>query len=117
MTQSFLDLVDLASERLGGAVVAANDEFFAAEGKPDQTRRRRSGSKGSTPSAANGWTAGKRGGGASDGAYDWCVVRLGAPGIVRGVDVDTAHFKGNFPEACAIDVCDLARPAGSRRRS
>ena len=25
----FVDLVDLASERLGGAVVAANDEFFA----------------------------------------------------------------------------------------
>ncbi|MCU1383352.1 MAG: hypothetical protein JWL71_2049, partial [Acidobacteria bacterium] len=31
MTGSFVELVDLASERLGGAVVAANDEFFAAK--------------------------------------------------------------------------------------
>ena len=29
MSASFLELVDLASERLGAAVVAANDEFFA----------------------------------------------------------------------------------------
>jgi allantoicase len=29
------------------------------------------------------------------------------PGILRGVDVDTTHFRGNCPEACAIDVCDL----------
>ena len=28
------------------------------------------------------------------------------PGIVRGVDVDTAFFKGNYPESCAIDACD-----------
>src|SRR5207253_4081494 len=37
--------------------------------------------------------------------FDWCIVRLGLRGIVRGVDVDTAFFKGNFPEACALDGC------------
>jgi allantoicase len=31
MTAAFQELVDLASERLGAAVVAANDEFFAAK--------------------------------------------------------------------------------------
>ena len=31
MTAPFLDLVDLASERLGAAVVSANDEFFERE--------------------------------------------------------------------------------------
>ena len=29
MSASFVDLVDLAAERLGASVVAANDEFFA----------------------------------------------------------------------------------------
>ena len=29
MSSDFRDLIDLASERLGGAVIAANDEFFA----------------------------------------------------------------------------------------
>jgi allantoicase len=36
--------------------------------------------------------------------HDWCLVRLGVPGIVRGVVVDTAHFKGNFPEACSLEA-------------
>jgi allantoicase len=42
--------------------------------------------------------------------HDWCIIRLGVPGVVRGVNVDTTHFKGNFPEACAIDACDLSEP-------
>src|SRR5207249_814309 len=33
-------------------------------------------------------------------------VRLGMPGFVRGFDIDTAFFRGNFPESCAIDACD-----------
>jgi allantoicase len=39
--------------------------------------------------------------------HDWCVIRLGARGIVRGVDVDTSFFNGNYPASCAIDACDL----------
>jgi allantoicase len=38
--------------------------------------------------------------------HDWSVARLGARGIVRGIDLETTHFKGNYPEAFAIDVCD-----------
>ncbi len=105
MTATFLDLVDLASERMGGAVVAANDEFFAAkehlikadapiwiEGKYTERGK-----------WMDGWETRRR----REAGHDWCVLRLGAPGVIRGVDVHTAFFKGNFPEACAIDVCDL----------
>jgi allantoicase len=106
MTQPFVDLVDLASERLGGAVVAANDEFFAPREnliKPESavwiegkyTERGK---------WMDGWETRRR----REPGDDWCVVRLGVAGIIRGVDVDTAYFKGNFPEACAIDVCDVA---------
>ena len=35
--------------------------------------------------------------------HDWCLIRLGAPGIIRGVVVDTAHFTGNFPEQCSLE--------------
>jgi allantoicase len=40
--------------------------------------------------------------------HDSAVVRLGAPGLIRGVVVDTAHFLGNFPPRCSIDAtwCD-----------
>jgi allantoicase len=109
MSAPFLDLVDLASERLGAAVVAANDEFFAPKEnliKPEAaiwiegkyTERGK---------WMDGWETRRR----REPGHDWCIVRLGGAGIIRGVDVDTAYFKGNYPEACAIDVCDVAAPA------
>ena len=36
--------------------------------------------------------------------HDWCIVRLGVPGVVRHVVVDTSHFKGNFPESCSVET-------------
>jgi allantoicase len=99
----FSDLIDLASERLGAAVVAANDEFFAPKEnliRPDAPRWR---AEDYTERGKwmDGWETRRRRG-AGD---DWCIVRLGVPGIARGVDVETTHFKGNCPEACSIEVC------------
>jgi len=37
--------------------------------------------------------------------HDWCIVRLGAAGVVRGVVVDTAYFRGNYPESCRLEGC------------
>src|SRR5581483_5351224 len=50
----------------------------------------------------DGWETRRR----RDAGHDWCIVRLGAPGVVHGIDVDTAFFKGNYPESCAVDVSD-----------
>jgi allantoicase len=36
---------------------------------------------------------------------DWAIVRLGVPGVVRAVVVDTAFFTGNYPVACSADAC------------
>src|SRR2546423_9661288 len=101
----FTELVDLASERLGGAVVAANDEFFAekenllkpsapvfVEGKHTDRGK-----------WMDGWETCRR----RTPGYDWCVVRLGFRGIIRGVLVDTSFFRGNYPESCSLEVCDL----------
>ena len=33
---------------------------------------------------------------------DWIVISLGAPGLVKRVEVDTAHFKGNYPDRCSV---------------
>jgi allantoicase len=95
-------LVDLASERLGGAVLAANDEFFAPKERlilpgpavfiPDKYTDR--------GKWMDGWETRRR----REPGHDWCVLRLGLPGIVRRVVVDTAHFKGNYPESCSVDV-------------
>lgn len=107
MSASFLELIDLAGERLGGAVVSANDEFFAP--KENLVRRGgpvwREGEYTERGKWMDGWETRRR----RDPGHDWCIVRLGAPGIVRGVDVETTYFKGNFPEACAIDLCEVDR--------
>ncbi len=103
MTPTFQDLLDLASARMGAAVVAANDDFFAPKEnliKPEAPRwiEGRYTDRGKW---MDGWETRRR----RDGeTYDWCVVRLGARAVVRGVDVETTHFAANFPEACAIDV-------------
>ncbi|HEX8216440.1 MAG TPA: allantoicase, partial [Allosphingosinicella sp.] len=37
--------------------------------------------------------------------HDWCVIRLGAPGVVAGFEIDTRHFTGNYPPGAEIEVC------------
>ena len=100
--------------RLRGSVMAASDEFFAAKenlikpGAPAfvpesydakgqvydgwETRRRR-GPDGTLPDQA---------------ARDWVIVRLGVPGAVRSIVVDTAFFTGNYPQACSADACSIS---------
>jgi allantoicase len=105
VTASFTDLVDLASERLGSAVIDANDEFFAP--KENLIKQAapvwREGEYTERGKWMDGWETRRR---RDEGDHDWCVIRLGVTGVVRGVDVHTAFFKGNFPESCAIDVGD-----------
>jgi len=105
----FTDLVDLASERLGGAVLFANDEFFA----PKENLLKASapvfieGKYTERGKWMDGWESARR----RTPGFDWCLVRLGAAGRVRGVVVDTAHFRGNFPESCSLDACAAAPDA------
>src|SRR2546425_3556370 len=99
----FTELIDLSSERLGGAVLFANDEFFAPkenllkplapvfiEGKYTDLGK-----------WMDGWESRRR----RTPGFDWCIIRLGLPGVIRGVVVDTSHFKGNYPEQCSIEAC------------
>jgi allantoicase len=108
MTHAFLNLIDLASEDLRASVVAANDDFFAP--KENLIRAAAPVWIGDRYTDHGKWMDGWETRRRREPGHDWCVVRLGAPGIVRGVDVETTHFKGNSPEACAIDVCDLPAP-------
>lgn len=37
--------------------------------------------------------------------YDYCIVRLGLPGQIAGVDIDTSFFTGNYPPSASVDAC------------
>ena len=101
----FTDLPDLASARVGGRALFANDEFFAARGnlvKPEPAVFI-PGKYTARGKWMDGWETRRR----RTPGHDWCVLQLGLRGIVRGVDVDTRHFVGNEPERASIEVCDL----------
>jgi allantoicase len=104
--------LDLASRWLGGSVMAASDESFgekenllnpaAAAFEP--------GRYGHHGEIVDGWETKRR----REPGHDWVLVRLGAPGAVTSVDVDTSFFTGNFPAACAVEACaaeDYPSPA------
>jgi allantoicase len=100
----FTELVDLASERLGGAVLEANDEFFAP--KENLLKPARpifiEGKYTDRGKWMDGWETRRR----RTRGYDWCIIQMGLAGIPRGVVVDTAHFKGNYPQSCSLEASD-----------
>jgi allantoicase len=96
----------MGSARVGGHALAANDEFFAPKANlllpeapifiPDKF----------TPRGKwmDGWETRRR----RTPGHDWCVVALGMRGVIRGINVDTRHFTGNYPSHCSIDALDSA---------
>jgi allantoicase len=107
-TPSFTTLADLASERVGARAIAANDEFFAPKSNllkpaPAVFIPGKFTSRGKW---MDGWESRRR----RTVGHDWCVVALGMRGRLRGLNVDTSHFTGNYPSHCSIDTLDTARP-------
>jgi allantoicase len=94
-------LADLAARRLGGMVLAASDEFFAPkerllEPAPAVYEAGRYTDRGKW---MDGWETRRL----REPGNDWALVRLGLPGVVRTLVVDTSHFRGNQPAACSVD--------------
>ena len=105
----FTELIDLASEKLGGAVLYANDDFFAPkenllksvaaiwiEGKYTDLGK-----------WMDGWETRRRRSPRLDETFDWCVIRLGMAGEIKGVVVDTAFFRGNYPSHCSLEAATV----------
>lgn len=61
------------------------------------------GSFGPRGEIVDGWETRRR---RTDGD-DWAVIRLGTPGIIRSVDVDTTSFTGNQPVGCRVEACGV----------
>jgi allantoicase len=107
----FTHHADLADRRLGAGVIAANDEFFAEREnmlipEPAHFDPEHFGHKGKI---MDGWETRRRRGVSAEQPHpteddhDWALVRLGAPGVVRGIVIDTAHFRGNYPQAVSVE--------------
>lgn len=106
----FPTLVDLASERIGGKALAASDDFFAGKENllkpgrgifiPDKYTGR--------GKWMDGWESRRK----RTSGHDWCIIQLGAQGIIKGVDIDTNFFLGNNPAYGSIEAINVVSPAG-----
>jgi allantoicase len=99
----FRELIDLASERLGGAVLYATDDFFAE--KENLLRQSKAVWKEHEYTDRGKWMDGWESRRKRTPGHDHAIIRLGAPGVIRGVVVDTSFFRGNFPSHCSIEAC------------
>ena len=95
--------IRLEQPRLGTCVTFATDDFFAAKERLiDPTEPVFVVDKyDDNGKWMDGWESRRR----RQPGFDHCIIRLGVPGIIRGVDIDTAHFTGNYPPQASIDAC------------
>lgn len=104
-TTDFTTLPDLASRAIAGSVVTANDELFAQrenliKPEPSVFSTEDFGHKGKV---YDGWETRRR----REPGFDYAIVRLGVPGVIRGVVVDTAWFKGNYPPFVSVEATSI----------
>ena len=87
------EAIDLAAATNGAKSVLCNDMFFSHMDNLIMPSR--------GVNMGDGWETKRRRG----PGYDWIILKLGRPGTIRKVEVDTNHFKGNFPDMCSIEGC------------
>jgi allantoicase len=93
------EMIDLAAVENGGVPLACSDMFFSSMNNlimPDRSEN-----------MGDGWETKRRRG----PGYDWIILKLGLPGTIQKIEVDTNHFKGNYPDMCSIEGC--VAPAAS----
>ena len=108
----FREWIQLQQPRLGSCVTYATDDFFAAKERMIESH---------DPvfiddkyddhgKWMDGWESRRK----RTPGHDHCIVRLGVPGVLHGVDIDTSFFTGNYPPQASIDACvsDDDVPAG-----
>ena len=86
-------VVDLAAIENGGVVLAASDMHFGSKEHLVLPGRAKS--------MAEGWETRRRRG----PGHDWAILKLGAAGRIEKVEIDTAHFKGNYPDSASLAGC------------
>src|SRR5438477_4874988 len=87
------ELIDLAAVENGGVPLACSDMFFSSMNNLIMPGR--------SENMGDGWETKRRRG----PGHDWIILKLGVPGSIRKIEVDTNHFRGNYPDTCSIEGC------------
>jgi allantoicase len=102
---AFVQLTDLAAERLGGKVLFATDDFFAEKENLIKPTRGIFITDKYTDRGKwmDGWESRRK----RTAGHDWAVVQLATPGKIAGFDIDTNFFLGNHPPHASIEAVFL----------
>ena len=90
------DLIELSSLRLGGSIVAYNNAHYG------DVSALLSDGRGKT--MGDGWETRRR----REPGHDWIIIKLAAKGLIKKIEIDTAHFKGNYPDQASIQVSNFS---------
>ena len=84
--------INLLALEHGGRGIIANDQHY---GRIENLT-----APGRGVDMGDGWETRRR----REAGHDWAILELGALGVIEAVVVDTAHFKGNYPDRCSIQA-------------
>ncbi|HUR65784.1 MAG TPA: allantoicase, partial [Chitinophagaceae bacterium] len=106
-TADFINLTDLAAERLGGKTLLCSDDFFAEKENLIKPGRGIFIADKYTDRGKwmDGWESRRK----RTAGHDWCILQLATSGIIHGVDIDTNHFLGNHPPHASIDAINVMK--------
>ena len=90
------ETLDLLAMENGGRGIIANDEHFGRVENLTAPGRGRD--------MGDGWETRRR----REPGHDWAILELGHAGVISEITVDTAHFKGNYPDRCSIQASETA---------
>ncbi|MGB2235246.1 MAG: allantoicase, partial [Candidatus Puniceispirillum sp.] len=83
---------ELSALRSGGCILGYNDAHYGDVNALI--------SEGRGQTMGDGWETRRR----REPGHDWIIVRLGTAGLISDIEVDTAHFKGNYPDRCSLQA-------------
>ncbi|MBI3718290.1 MAG: allantoicase [Sphingobacteriales bacterium] len=88
------EVIDLAAAINGAKSIACNDMFFSSMQNLIMPGR--------GVNMGDGWETKRN---RTPNNRDWVIVQLATEGFIKNIVVDTAHFKGNYPDSCSIEAC------------
>ena len=95
--------VNLSLISNGSTIVGCNNEHF---GKAENVL-----SPGVGVNMGDGWET-RRSRGKN---FDWIIIKFGLPGIINKLEIDTHHFKGNYPETFTVQSALISNKAKSKK--
>jgi allantoicase len=93
------EVIDLLAIERGGVALQANDQHYGHISNLNRPGR--------GVNMGDGWETRRR----REPGFDWVIVRLGHPGTIEEVEVDTAHFRGNFPDRVSLQAAMVQQRA------